>query len=92
LKNDDNLEDDDGGRLGIRAEACRRRGKRLILMPLSEHFTLICNDEDLNDVIGILFYALVSVANSLLLYITDAARLVINLLHLGSIFMGFDIN
>jgi len=63
-----------------------------ILMPLSEQFTLICNDEDLNDVIGILFYALVSVANSLLLYITDAARLVINLLHLGSIFMGFDIN
>jgi len=61
-------------------------------MPLSEHFTLICNDEDLNDVIGILFYALVSVANSLLLYITDAAELVINLLHLGSIFMGFDIN
>jgi len=61
-------------------------------MPLSEQFTLICNDEDLNDVIGILFYALVSVANSLLLYITDAARLVINLLHLGSIFMGFDIN
>jgi len=61
-------------------------------MPLSEHFTLICNDEDLNDVIGILFYALVSVANSLLLYITNATRLVINLLHLGSIFMGFDIN
>jgi len=61
-------------------------------MPFSEYFTLIYNDEDLNDVIGILFYALVSVANSLLLYITDAARLVINLLHLGSIFMGFDIN
>ena len=61
-------------------------------MPLFEHFTLIYNNEDLNDVIGILFYALVSVANSLLLYITDAARLVINLLHLGSIFMGFDIN
>ena len=61
-------------------------------MPFSEYFTLIYNDEDLNDVIGILFYALVSVTNSLLLYITDAARLVINLLHLGSIFMGFDIN
>jgi len=61
-------------------------------MPLFEHFTLIYNNEDLNDVIGILFYALVSVTNSLLLYITDAARLVINLLHLGSIFMGFDIN
>ena len=61
-------------------------------MPFSEYFTLIYNDEDLNDVIGILFYALVSVANSLLLYITDAARLVINLLHLGSISMGFDIN
>jgi len=66
--------------------------KFCILMPLFEHFTLIYNNEDLNDVIGILFYALVSVTNSLLLYITDAARLVINLLHLGSIFMGFDIN
>jgi len=30
LKNDDKLEDDDDGRLGIRVEACRRREKHLI--------------------------------------------------------------